>query len=163
MQALNTHSTRVRAAHVPALGEACRDDGRNPLTLWLRGGEEGRGRGKDSSELSIVGAPAFPWSLHFPDWTRRSSLRAAGCRDKPSGRRGCHSTEKDRGGQHPRPLPRNQDAIPAALGQEVLARRGAHTWTRLSCRSSPSPAPAALGGRCRGRVDRPTLAQRFLV
>lgn len=70
----------------------------------------------------------FQQSLDFPDWTRRSFEQAAGLgrrEDSPDGGQGCHSTERDGGGQHPRPLPRNRDAIPASSSrvQEVLARR----------------------------------------
>lgn len=124
MQALHTHS-HASAPHMsPHLGRLAGMMGEVPSRCGRTEGK--RERRREILVRTVSRWPSrFPWYLNFPDWKRRSSLRAAGCGDKLSGRHGCHSTEKHRGGQHPRPLPRNQDAIPAAssLGQEVPARR----------------------------------------
>lgn len=98
----------------------------------------------------------FHPSLDFPELTRRSSLPAVGCAGQLRGRHCCHSTERDGDGQHPRPLPRNRDAIPAGSSppQEVRARR-AHV-DAAEVAAPTHPVPTALGGPG-GR----TLVKRF--
>lgn len=105
----------------------------------------------------------FPWSLDFPDWTRRSSLRAAGCGDKLSGRHGCHSMERTEAGSTQGRCRATRTQSPRPLRWGKRSRRGAHTWARLGLPLLPTPCSRRLRSPGRRKGDGPTLAQRFLV
>lgn len=114
--------------------------------------ETGRGGGRDWSELSLAWSSCFDQSVHFPDWTRRRSLLVAGCGCSFGRRQGCSSTERDGGGQHPRPLPRNRDAIPAGASRvlEAPARRAHVDAAKVAAPpgaqlAQPSVAPGGEG------------------
>lgn len=69
--------------------------------------------------------------LDFPGRTRGSPPRAAGLGREGGGQLGgrqrCHPTDRDRVGQHPRPLPRNRDASPEGSSPGLEAPGGART------------------------------------